>query len=367
MTKNKTRNIFIDCMKGILIILVVIGHLPFFDYNSRTLTLIYGFHMPAFLIIGGILSHIDEDTKLKHVIFKRIISTLIPYYVFYIIAMFIVPLPDWEARIAAIKIIIKGIGIPPDKAVDLPLWFLTYYFCAMTIYEFIEILCFKIKIFLFGRKKRLGNKKILTVRMMTFIIISFIMYAAFFYARILKAPRLPYNFEIACFSLGFVFFGKIIGELFTHAITYIESDSLITFLFCIIITIFIFIITYSYYYLAMYNGRIDLNARDYKNANLMYIDAIFGFLIISFISYIVSVIPIIKSIISCIGENSLYILAYHVPTAVFTYKVLIPLVGPALYELLSVNSPISIFILTTLGIVYSLIFGIIHKTIHFPK
>ena len=42
-------------MKGLLITLVVIGHLPFFDYDSRTLTLIYSFHMPAFLIIGGIV------------------------------------------------------------------------------------------------------------------------------------------------------------------------------------------------------------------------------------------------------------------------------------------------------------------------
>ena len=82
------RSKYIDVMKGLLIILVVIGHLPFFDYNSRTLTLIYSFHMPAFLIIGGMLSHINEDTKLSTILYKRIKGTLIPYFLFYFISFF---------------------------------------------------------------------------------------------------------------------------------------------------------------------------------------------------------------------------------------------------------------------------------------
>ena len=82
MNKNP-RSTYIDVMKGLLITLVVIGHLPFFDYDSRTLTLIYSFHMPAFLIIGGILSHIDENTKLSTIVIKRIKGTLcFLYYIF---------------------------------------------------------------------------------------------------------------------------------------------------------------------------------------------------------------------------------------------------------------------------------------------
>ena len=74
------RNLYIDVMKGILITLVVIGHLPYFEYDSRTLILIYSFHMHAFLIIGGILSHVDENTKLSTIIVKRIKSQcVIPF------------------------------------------------------------------------------------------------------------------------------------------------------------------------------------------------------------------------------------------------------------------------------------------------
>ena len=68
MAETKTRNQYLDIMKGLLITLVVIGHLPFFEYDSRTLTLIYSFHMHAFVIIGGLLSHVNENTKISTII-----------------------------------------------------------------------------------------------------------------------------------------------------------------------------------------------------------------------------------------------------------------------------------------------------------
>ena len=85
----KKRSAYMDVMKGLLIILVIIGHLPYFDYDSRTLVLIYSFHMPAFLIIGGMLSHIDNNTKFSTIIIKRVKGTLFPYIIFSIITFFL--------------------------------------------------------------------------------------------------------------------------------------------------------------------------------------------------------------------------------------------------------------------------------------
>ena len=117
---NKTRSVYIDVMKGLLITLVVIGHLPYFDYDSRTLTLIYSFHMHAFLIIGGILSHVNEDTKFSTILVKRIKGTLIPYFVFYIISLIFIPSPSMEQKMKAVIVVFRGIG-DPANTINLPL------------------------------------------------------------------------------------------------------------------------------------------------------------------------------------------------------------------------------------------------------
>ena len=218
--KTKKRNIYIDIMKGLLITLVVIGHLPYFEYDSRTLTLIYSFHMHAFLIIGGILSHINENTKISTIIHKRVMGTLLPYFVFYLITFIIVPTTT-EQKINAIPVVLKGIGIPPDHALNLPLWFLTFYFVTMTGFEIIQCISYKIitsKIKTQNKNLSIDNSsnsinlRTLSVTFLTFVFITIIMFISFYYARIYKLKRLPYNIEIAGFCLGFVFLGNVLGK-----------------------------------------------------------------------------------------------------------------------------------------------------------
>ena len=131
----------------------------------------------------------------------------------------------------------------------------------------------------------------------------------------------------------------------------------------IIIMLIVFII--SWYKLSMYNGRIDLNARDYKNALLMYVDAILGFFIFAILSWPFSKIPLIKNIFGIFGENSLYILAGHVPSAFVTNVFLIPHLPVIVGTTLAHNSIFSITVLTSLGLLFSLIIALIHKSIHF--
>lgn len=361
---NKTRNLYIDVMKGLLITLVVIGHLPFFEYDSRTLVLIYSFHMHAFLIIGGILSHIDENTKLSTIIVKRIKGTLIPYFVFYIISLIFIPSPSMDQKMKAAIVMFRGIG-DPVNAINLPLWFLTFYFVAMTAFEIIEWFSYRVKLFVFDENKNNENEKYGFVAVLTLIIIAFIMFASFLYARYYKLPRIPFNVEIAGFCLGFVFLGKILGKYVPSAIAEIKKNTAVTVFTTILILALLLIFITSWYILSMHNGRIDLNARDYKNAFLMYVDAILGFFIFAILSFPFSKIPIINNLFGIFGENSLYILAYHVPSVFVTNVFIIPYLPPIVGATLAHNSIISILILTSLGIVFSLILALIHKSIHF--
>lgn len=364
--KTKTRSVYIDVMKGLLITLVVIGHLPFFEYDSRTLTLIYSFHMPAFLILGGILSHVEEKTTYLDILSKRFKGTLIPYFVFYFISLILVPVDTPDKKIHAIITMFKGIG-DPNYAVNLPLWFLTFYFCALTIFELIECTFYKLKVAMFGKKKATKNHKIFFVEFFTFIVVAIIMYFSYMYARVYKGVRLPFNLEISCFCLLFVFFGKIIGMLMKDAIVFIKKNTAFAVFSLLIAMLFVVIFTVIWYVLSMNNGRIDLNARDYKNAFYMYFDAIIGFLIFAFFAYVISYIPIIKNIFSCFGENSLYILAYHVPSTIITQNIIIPLLPASFGVTLLCNSLISVASLTLCGILVSLLLGLIHKLCHFPS
>lgn len=432
----KKRNIYIDVMKGLLITLVVIGHLQYFEYDSRTLVLIYSFHMHAFLIIGGILSHINENSKISTVLLKRIKGTLIPYFLFYLISFIIVPTFSNEQRIKALKVVIYGIGIPPDDALNLPLWFLTFYFVVMTLFEIVQILAYRItKLFakakasngsakasnvgakqcepshkienlqnprrreLCERHFKFEMREALLTQLITLLFISIIMFISFRYARIYKLKRLPYNIEIAGLCLGFVFFGNVLGRsiqsIKNKVLSFANKNTLKKVYTILSLTYFLLIILVVWYKLSMKNGRIDLNARDYKNAFYMYIDAILGFILFATFSYMVYFISSFATkkisslknnstsknlfqnifslfylllnlpsrLFSYLGKNSLYILAYHVPSVFYTWAYIIPLFPQALREKLSHNSLISIIIMTFLGIAFSLIMSLFHKAI----
>lgn len=411
--KNKNRNIYIDLMKGLLITLVVIGHLPYFEYDSRTLVLIYSFHMHAFLIIGGILSHINENTKFSTILYKRITGTLVPYFVFYLITFLIVPTTT-DQKLNAIPVVLKGIGIPPDHALNLPLWFLTFYFVTMTTFEILQFISYKISLVL-ANAVRVAHHKTTThmsdpttrrgelcepalATLLTLIFISIIMRASFIYARIYKLPRLPYNIEIAGFCLGFVFLGNVLGTIIPNIkgrMTSALTKKFLKIIFMIVVSFALILIAKTWYEYSMWNGRIDLNARDYKNAFYMYVDAILGFITFSVFTYIIYVISTFakkrldflnnnlfddslfkempnifytllrlpSKIFSYLGKNSLYILAYHVPSVYYSNRFVMPYLPASLRETLSHNSLISILIMSFFGIAFSLIMSLIHKIV----
>lgn len=70
-----------DALRGILIILVVIGHaLQYGDYENRlSWNIIYSFHMAAFFVISGYVSHRPHFEKGR--IVKRAKQLLLPFMV----------------------------------------------------------------------------------------------------------------------------------------------------------------------------------------------------------------------------------------------------------------------------------------------
>lgn len=73
MQHNKNRVEWIDVFKGVLIILMIIGH-----STSPFVKWIYLFHMPAFMFISGYTA-IPGKYPFHKIAFKRVKRILIPY------------------------------------------------------------------------------------------------------------------------------------------------------------------------------------------------------------------------------------------------------------------------------------------------
>lgn len=87
------RLVYIDILKGIAIILVVMGHLfvPYTDYLDSTVNLmIYSVHMPLFIFLSGFVFHLSQGKhSVRITIMKRILSLLLPFFCFSAVYCFV--------------------------------------------------------------------------------------------------------------------------------------------------------------------------------------------------------------------------------------------------------------------------------------
>lgn len=83
---NEVRNVVLDIAKGILILLMVVGHS---GAPSWLVNCIYSFHMPCFFIISGILFSYSYLGKPKKFIKKRIKSIWWPFVKWTLIFLFL--------------------------------------------------------------------------------------------------------------------------------------------------------------------------------------------------------------------------------------------------------------------------------------
>jgi len=93
------RLIWADSLKGILIILVVLGHaiqetLKAGCFDNHLWNMIYSFHMPAFMAISGFLNYRTRDwskTNRLSMIYRRFQQLMIPFFCWALIKILIYP------------------------------------------------------------------------------------------------------------------------------------------------------------------------------------------------------------------------------------------------------------------------------------
>lgn len=115
---------FPDIVKGIGILLVVLGHATFVP--DSVLSYIYSFHMPLFFIISGMLIYITDSKSHEYPAFlkSRVRRILIPYAVFSIIYTLIDIVNYRFLHTAVLEDIIINSESSLSLAGSGPLWFL---------------------------------------------------------------------------------------------------------------------------------------------------------------------------------------------------------------------------------------------------
>ena len=121
------RIIWIDILKGIGILLVVVGHSSIMgDHIDILSRFIWSFHMPLFFLVSGVLFNPSKHNNLGKFIAARFNSLIIPYFFFAVLTLvFLEPLRlivDHISLIDSIKRIASQLLL--GEAFLMPEWFL---------------------------------------------------------------------------------------------------------------------------------------------------------------------------------------------------------------------------------------------------
>lgn len=132
----KERFFKIDVLKGIAIILVVIGHLIYQSPEQEDtilFKLIYSFHVPLFMFLSGFLAY-GKKIRIK----KKFLTLVVPFLAWYLIKILVT-----TRNLDFYKIIVnfKDLIFAPD----IGLWFLWVLFLIFCVFRIIQVLAHKTK------------------------------------------------------------------------------------------------------------------------------------------------------------------------------------------------------------------------------
>ena len=247
MNGTKQREDWIDYLRGIGIVLMVIGHVGYASILRPLLKWIFGFHMPLFFVLSGFLFNRQKwaDRGFGKFAAARFRNYIIPYFLWCAIC-FVIHLPLFYIDFRHSNILltaIKNLGwIATSIRVDgvfLPLnctalWFLTCIFLSQLVF-YLLVNC----------------KPMWQCLLVVFLI------AINYVLNYFKAPVLPWHLDVA-----------LIGSVFMLIGYYIKEMQLLDKIRTIMLPV-LMIITASV--IIMWNENIDMYTRKYGKDLLIFL------------------------------------------------------------------------------------------------
>ena len=267
------RNASIDVAKGIGILLVVYAHIVL---KNPVLNIIYGFHMPLFFILSGMVLNTSKYDTFFAFVKRRFWSLLIPYLMFSIpsIALWFfynlgiaVISNNFSLQLVKTRLLVSlsqlvNILHAPYSTVllNVPLWFVPCLFIVECLF--------------FILYKSIKNR-------LLFLIVIVILVALGWFTESDLSPVdfsfLPWNIGSALFALGFFAIGNLTYKKYTQTVALLRGKAFVM----LVAIIVCFAIEVP---LAISNGHVTLGTRILNNGFILYTSAIFGSIAILLLS-----------------------------------------------------------------------------------
>lgn len=285
MEPKKQRIDWIDMLRGVAMIIVVIGHM---NFTGNEKLYIYSFHMPLFFMISGITFGLSrKELPFKDFVIKKAYALLLPYFAWNIIA-----LPYWYYNTRILKqsdtpltTAIKGIFYCNESHCSGPTnatWFLV----ALFLVEIFFWLLLKLAN---------GNMRYLTLA------IGVCAVAGHLASYSKKLP--PWHIEVVPTAAVFFFFGYIFMKYFTKLKEYVQSVKNYKIYYALAIPALL----YLGRWFALRNVRCSMSTSTYGDFYYYYIGATATSIAIILLVLILPVVPPIKFI----GTNTITYVALH--------------------------------------------------------
>ncbi|GIM30252.1 O-acetyltransferase [Clostridium polyendosporum] len=323
-TVKLDRKGYIDIAKGLLIILVVVGHskIENFDY-------IYWFHMPAFFIISGFLFKPFQLTEIKAWLNKTFSRFLIPYIAFYIISWLLLTMLNYDK--ITFKSIIKDfiMFVYGGRAIGGVYWYVTCLIVTQLIFSILQV---KLK------------KKYVLICLVTAYIIGhlesiYILPSSDYYNMPMRF-KFPWNIDVSLVALiyfGIGFYCKdLINSIYTKPKVLMTT---LTGLGCSVLIIIseLGILKYS----------LDMKYSQYRH---LLLDLCIPVLFTVFVLLISMLMDKRSNLVGYIGKQSLIIMYLHLPIntvlqSIFHYNsymfILVGIVFPLICSIIFEKNPIT--------------------------
>lgn len=281
--ENTQRLDWVDNLKGIGMILVILGHVSINKYLND---IIYSFHMPLFFIISGFLFNFSNK---DNYVLKKVKSLIVPYFKFCFIWFMYWFIFERFIRGGNISItqqffnIFIAKGGAENYYYNAVMWFLP---CLLIT-----------EITFYYLKRVINNEKIIYLVVIVFSLLGYLNSKY-------NSLRFPWLIDVMLTSIGFYAVGYYILPKYNN-LKMESSKSIIN------VVIFIFMLS-----VPNYIGRFDLNANIIPNYYMLYIFGTLGTILIVNISKNINL-----KIIKYIGMNSLFIMCMHEPIKRIVIKV----------------------------------------------
>ncbi len=299
------REEWIDIIKGILIICVVLGHSNI-DYSD----IIFWFHMPLFFIINGYLWK-KQEIEFNVFVRKKVKRLLIPW-LFYFICLDFIPMVLIE-RLSIQRIIYRCLSF---------FWGGKIY---QGVYWFLPVLLVS-SCFVFILEKYFNERiEVLTcIGMYLLAIVESVLFIPDVSSNIPLYLCFPWNADVCLLATSYI----IVGKRLKRQMSKIDGTGNI--ILCISSTILaLFFIILSV--LNKFSYRMDMKYSLYKSFLLPFsLPIIFG-CVLMYISRAINKVKILSAIMQMCGRSSLIIMFIHIPIRQYLFEMISLYYNPYIY------------------------------------